>query len=196
MNVRIFWVRAMKCMSAQTRPRFIRRIFWWDGVWTHVNSKGKIPSTDKVPRGGSNPWRCGQRAQALPTELFRPHTHTHINTRAHQVFLGFQSFCCVRFGPDVAWISLTWRGLVWFGRLVNHIVCYWHYNKNSWYPLGEKFIGFLKVIGLSFRFCFLITVSHLSFVVSFRCMWNFLKLVVRGFLRVLRFPPLLHRLMV
>ena len=23
MNVRIFWVRAMKCMCAQTRPRFI-----------------------------------------------------------------------------------------------------------------------------------------------------------------------------
>ena len=27
-------------------------------------------------------------------------------------------------------------------------------------------------------------------------MWHFLKLVARGFLRVLRFPPLLHRLMV
>ena len=27
-------------------------------------------------------------------------------------------------------------------------------------------------------------------------MWNFFKLVVRDFLRVLRFPPLLHRLMV
>ena len=27
-------------------------------------------------------------------------------------------------------------------------------------------------------------------------MWQFLKLVVKGFLRVLRFPPLLHRLMV
>ena len=31
MNVRIFWVRAMKCMCAQTRPRFIlssERVFW------------------------------------------------------------------------------------------------------------------------------------------------------------------------
>ena len=46
--------------------------FWGNGVWTHVNSKGKIPSTENVPRGGSNPRRCGQRAQALPTELFRP----------------------------------------------------------------------------------------------------------------------------
>ena len=75
MNVRIFWVRAMKCMYAQTRPRFIlssEGVFWGNGVWTHVNSKGKIPSTENVPRGGSNPRHCGQRAQALPTELFRP----------------------------------------------------------------------------------------------------------------------------
>ena len=53
MNVRIFWVRAMKCMCAQTRPRFIlssKRVFWGDGVWTHVNSKGKIPSTGKCPQ--------------------------------------------------------------------------------------------------------------------------------------------------
>ena len=27
---------------------------------------------ENVPRRGSNPRRCGQRAQALPTELFRP----------------------------------------------------------------------------------------------------------------------------
>ena len=31
---------------------------------------------------------------------------------------------------------------------------------------------------------------------SLACMWHFLKLVARSFLRVLRFPPLLHRLMV
>ena len=53
MNVRIFWVRAMKCMCAQTRPRFIlssEGVFWGNGVWTHVNSKGKIPSTGKCPQ--------------------------------------------------------------------------------------------------------------------------------------------------
>ena len=50
----------------------IRTSIGGNGVWTHVNSKGKIPSTENVPRGGSNPRRCGQRAQALPTELFRP----------------------------------------------------------------------------------------------------------------------------
>ena len=68
-----FEVRAMKCMCAQTRPRFIlssERVFWGNGVWTHVNSKGKIPSTGKFPQTRIEP--CGQRAQALPTELFRP----------------------------------------------------------------------------------------------------------------------------
>ena len=75
MNVRIFWVRAMKCMYAQTRPQFIlssEGVFGGNGVWTHVNSKGKIPSTENFLRGGSNLRRCGQRAQALPTELFQP----------------------------------------------------------------------------------------------------------------------------
>ena len=82
MNVRIFWVCAMKCMYAQTRPRFIlssEGVFEGNGVWTHVNSKGKIPSTENVPRGGSNPRCCGQRAQALPTELFRP-SFVHLKT--------------------------------------------------------------------------------------------------------------------
>ena len=33
--------------------------FWGNGVRTHVNPKGKIPSTWKIlPRGGSNPWCC------------------------------------------------------------------------------------------------------------------------------------------
>ena len=53
MNVRIFWVRAMKCMFAQTRPRFIlssERVYLGNGVWTHFNSKGKIPFTGKFPQ--------------------------------------------------------------------------------------------------------------------------------------------------
>ena len=65
-------VRWNACI-AQTRPRFILSSEGVFGGWSlnHVNSKGKIPSTENVPRGGSNPRRCGQRAQALPTELFR-----------------------------------------------------------------------------------------------------------------------------
>ena len=37
-----------------------------------ITPREKIPSTENIPRGGSKPRRCGQRAQALPTELFRP----------------------------------------------------------------------------------------------------------------------------
>ena len=44
---------AMKCMCAQTRPWFIlssERVLGENGVWTHVNSKGKIPWTGKCPQ--------------------------------------------------------------------------------------------------------------------------------------------------
>ena len=37
-----------------------------------LTPREKSPLPENVPRGGSNPRRCGQRAQALPTELFRP----------------------------------------------------------------------------------------------------------------------------
>ena len=78
MNVRIFWARAMECMCAQTRPRCIlsSEKVWGNEVRTHVNSKGKSPSTGNfLPRGGSNPRRCikqDSEPDALPTELFRP----------------------------------------------------------------------------------------------------------------------------
>ena len=36
-----------------------------------LTPREKSPLPENVPRGGSNPRRCGQRAQALPTELFR-----------------------------------------------------------------------------------------------------------------------------
>ena len=75
MNVRIFWVRAMKCMCAQTRPRFMlssERVFGGMEFEPMLTPREKSPLPENVPRGGSNPRRCGQRAQALPTELFRP----------------------------------------------------------------------------------------------------------------------------
>ena len=75
MNVRIFWVCAVKCMSAQTRPRFIlssERVFGGMEFEPMLTPREKSPLLENVPRGGSNPRRCGQRAQALPTELFRP----------------------------------------------------------------------------------------------------------------------------
>ena len=75
MNVRIFWVRAMKCMCAQTRPRFIlssEGVFGGMEFEPMLTPREKSPLLENVPRGGSNPRRCGQRAQALRTELFRP----------------------------------------------------------------------------------------------------------------------------
>ena len=44
-NVRIFGVRAVECMSAQTRPRFILSS---ERVRTHISSKGKFQSTGKI----------------------------------------------------------------------------------------------------------------------------------------------------
>ena len=76
MNVRIFWVRAMKCMCAQTRPRFIlssERVFWGNGVWTHVNSKGKIPSTGKFPQRRIEPALLWTASPNTTNKLFRPY---------------------------------------------------------------------------------------------------------------------------
>ena len=65
----------MKCMCAQTRPRFIlssERVFGGMVFEPMLTPREKSPLPENVPRGGSNPRHCGQRAQALPTELFRP----------------------------------------------------------------------------------------------------------------------------
>ena len=75
MNVRIFWVRAMKCMCAQTRPRFIlssEGVFGGMEFEPMLTPREKSPLPENVPRGVSNPRHCGQRAQAIPTELFQP----------------------------------------------------------------------------------------------------------------------------
>ena len=65
----------MKCMCAQTRPRFIlssEGVFGGMEFEPMLTPREKSPLPENVPRGGSNPRHCGQRAQALPTELFRP----------------------------------------------------------------------------------------------------------------------------
>ena len=70
MNVRIFWVRAMKYMCAQTRPRFIlstERVLGGMEFEPMLTPREKSPLLENVPRGGLNPRRCGQRAQTLPT---------------------------------------------------------------------------------------------------------------------------------
>ena len=65
----------MKCMCVQTRPRFIlssKRVFGGMEFEPMLTPREKSPLPENVPRGGSNPQRCGQRAQTLPTELSQP----------------------------------------------------------------------------------------------------------------------------
>ena len=55
MNDRIFWICAMECICAQTRPWSIlssKRVLG-NGVRTNVNCKGKIPSTGGTEQGGT-----------------------------------------------------------------------------------------------------------------------------------------------
>ena len=117
MNVRIFWVRAMKCMCAQTRPRFIlssERVLGGMEFEPMLTPRENSPLPENFPRGGSNPRRCGQRAQALPSELFR---HTCVITEWVCLvffcpFLPFCHFqqCCVSLGST----RKEARWSVWF----------------------------------------------------------------------------------
>ena len=67
----------MKCMCAQTRPRFIlssERVFWEMEFEPMLTPREKSPLPENFPRGGSNPLHCGQRAQTLPTSYSGPQT--------------------------------------------------------------------------------------------------------------------------
>ena len=76
----------MECMCAQTRPRLSsEEVFFLGGggggggrgVRTHLNSKGKIPSTEKILlSGGTNPRRCIEQdsePNTLPMSNSGPH---------------------------------------------------------------------------------------------------------------------------
>ena len=74
MNVSIFWVRVMKCMCAHTDLGLYShpKEFWGEWSLNPCKPREKSPLPENFPRGGSNPRHHGQRAHALPTELFRP----------------------------------------------------------------------------------------------------------------------------
>ena len=75
MNIRIFQVCAMKCMCAQTRPRFIlssERVFWGMEFEPMLTPSEKSPLPENFPRAGSNSWRCGQRAQHYQRAILAP----------------------------------------------------------------------------------------------------------------------------
>ena len=65
----------MKCMCAQTRPRFIlssERVFGGMEFEPMLTPREKSPLRENFPRGGSNRRRCGQQAQTLPTSYSGP----------------------------------------------------------------------------------------------------------------------------
>ena len=86
MNIRLFGVRAIKCMCAQTKNLGLyshRKECWRNGVRTHVNSKGKIPSIGKKsPKRRIKPTtlhQAGQQTQNFTTSYSGPyciHQHT------------------------------------------------------------------------------------------------------------------------
>ena len=109
MNVRIFWVRAMKCMCAQTRPLFIlssEGVFGGMEFEPMLTPREKSPLPEKVPRGGSNPRRCGQRAQALPTELFQP----PISEYEKNIYV---TAILTHFWQSKAWVTLLASSRFW-----------------------------------------------------------------------------------
>ena len=79
MNVRIFWVRAIECTCAQTRPRFntlIRKSVWGMESEPILTPRGKSPLPEKKNlRGGWNPRRCikqNNEPNTLPTSCSGP----------------------------------------------------------------------------------------------------------------------------
>ena len=88
----------------------------WNGVRTHVNSKGKIPSTGKKnsPQRRIEPTtlhQTGQRAQHTTSELLRPRETfpSGVHVRAFELGRGLSKVRpCIRF--DVAFFSIMmWR---------------------------------------------------------------------------------------
>ena len=78
MNVRSFEsVRCNACVHRLDHSLYSHlKEFSGNGVRTHVNSKGKMPSTRKIlPRGGLNPWCCikqDSELNTLPTSYSSP----------------------------------------------------------------------------------------------------------------------------
>ena len=110
MNVRIFWVRVMKCMCAQTRPRFIlssERVFGGMECEPMLTPREKSPLPGNFPRGGSNPRRCGQQAQTLPMSYSGPWMKYLTEDTIFQSFTG-QSNSLLTI-PLVSWLNLAHR---------------------------------------------------------------------------------------
>ena len=109
MNIRIFWVRAMKCMCAQTRPRFIlssEGVFGGMEFEPMLTPRGKIPSTGKCPQKRIEPatlWTVSpsttNRAIPAPRWEYKPRSSLCTRVPAHQLKRSWHS-CPRCMNPD------------------------------------------------------------------------------------------------
>ena len=138
-----------------------------NGVRTHVISNGRIPSTgNMIPRGGSNPRRCikqDSQPNTLPASYSGPHQGQRAQHTTSELFRPPSSRTASPTHYQWAIPAPAWCNGL-------------HVCSPSLPPMLLR--GFESRLGLESSCC---------------NMWHFLKLVARGFLRVLRFPPLLHR---
>ena len=71
----------MKCMCAQTRPRFIlspERVFGGMEFEPMLTPREKSPLPENFPRGGSKPARLWTASPSTTNELFRPQAHFNL----------------------------------------------------------------------------------------------------------------------
>ena len=169
-----------------------------------LTPREKSPLPENVPRGGSNPRRCGQRADVLPTELFRPHDGVYdvvadtTQIQAHGLTSVLTEIICFRLIFSLLFIFIGNQVVVTSDVKETGKKSLKFVLQATWFSSGcDAWCNGLHVcfpclpptLECGFE-------SRLGLEPSGFSMWHFLKLVARDFLRVLRFPPLLHRLMV
>ena len=118
MNVRIFWVRAMKCMCAQTRPRFILSS---EGVLggmefePMLTPREKSPLPENVPRGGSNPRHCGSDPKHYQLSYSGPRKG---NVLLYWCMMMYWCINILRFAQDCRYFRKEQRNVTWESALV------------------------------------------------------------------------------
>ena len=66
------------CTDLTSVYTLIRKSFWEMEFEPMLTPREKSPVPENFPRGGSNPWCCGQRAWTLPRSYSGPHTFIDI----------------------------------------------------------------------------------------------------------------------
>ena len=104
-------VRWNACVHRLDLGLYSHPSFFGNGVWTHVNSKGKIPSTGKFPQRRIEPATLWTASPKTTNELFRPRL-THYERVSTSAFSACASGQCWRVGFSLNQ-GLNVRTLVW-----------------------------------------------------------------------------------